>query len=569
MQPVSPIDLVLTFLTPQEIYGFALPADYTDSQLERIPVDGVLRFCAQAIHSLALPGVSRSDIDRHFVGNWFHEPTRTRILNLLQEPNRGLVVPQALMLLARRALEICPDYVPDGIHGDVVGALLVLNQYMGSGLDDGPTVISDSPGPLGRELIANQHFNRTRAATHTLARYQRRWRQIHHDLRNQPGMTSLDDAYLECTGVTLDDLAAVGGYLWAAVATQGRFVVPRDELNALNIPEERVAGVLDLISADLPAMRAELLTGRPEHRTEWTFDPFERYPVIRLAGDLLLTLDARYLIDRIFGWLPILDIKFPPSARTKPSGHRKLATQAMQTLRHVSEVYTSEVLHAIAGDVSSNRRVYDDADLKKVFTAPGQRVADAAIDYPGSWIVIEVTTTQLRREAATAVPGESQTQDIDKLVDELDQIDSTIKALRVGESKLTGTPAPAHRRYLPLLVLPEGFPVNPITLTVIRERAAARGLLQKADVDPIEIVDIEELEMIEALQEDSGPSLLEILRSKQTSSLRNASMRDYIICGLNLHPGAPQRFWPLFLAALEPLRRALPGSSGDGIGDRP
>ncbi|WP_405816065.1 hypothetical protein OG241_15990 [Streptomyces sp. NBC_01390] len=27
-----------------------------------------------------------------------------------------------------------------------------------------------------------------------------------------------------------------------------------------------------------------------------------------------------------------------------------------------------------------------------------QRIADAAIDYPGTWVVIEVTTSQLRRE---------------------------------------------------------------------------------------------------------------------------------------------------------------------------
>ncbi len=116
-----------------------------------------------------------------------------------------------------------------------------------------------------------------------------------------------------------------------------------------------------------------------------------------------------------------------------------MAARAKQTLRHCNELYVSEILHAITCDEGTTRRVYDDADLKAVYTAEGQRIADAAIDYPGAWIVIEVTTTQLRREAATAVPDESQIQDIDKLVEELNQIEATITALRGDEA-----PSPAH-----------------------------------------------------------------------------------------------------------------------------
>lgn len=134
----------------------------------------------------------------------------------------------------------------------------------------------------------------------------------------------------------------------------------------------------------------------------------------------MLILNPRHLLNRAFGWLPILDIKFPPPEHTKPVGHRKLAV-AESTPRHLSEVYVSEVLHRITGDEGTTRRVYDDAELKAAYTAQGQRIADAAIDYPGTWIVIEVTTSRLRCDAATAVPGESQIEDIDKLIEEIDQ----------------------------------------------------------------------------------------------------------------------------------------------------
>ncbi|WP_075025133.1 hypothetical protein [Streptomyces griseus] len=97
-----------------------------------------------------------------------------------------------------------------------------------------------------------------------------------------------------------------------------------------------------------------------------------------------------------------------------------------------------------------------------------------------------------------------------------------------------------------------------MTLTVIRERARSRGLLQAPDTDPLEIADIEELEMIEGIQEDGGPSLLEILQSKNAGTLRNTGLREHIFYGLNLSPSKPARHAELFATALQPLFEALP-----------
>ncbi|MFE2313857.1 hypothetical protein ACFXC8_11805 [Streptomyces sp. NPDC059441] len=565
-QAPAPIDLTAVFLTSEEIFGLHLPADYTRRQLQRLPLEGVLRFCALALNSLAVPGASPRAVDQQFADRLFKEPVRERVLNLLRDETRRLLVPQAFMLLARMAIEASPDTLPEGAsQGDVLGALFGLTQTMGVFPDSGPTVIGDRPGTLGRELIANQHFNYSWSVAGFLARYARRWLQLPAERQGEPGVVDLSQAYRDCTGIPLESLAAVAGYLWM-VTTIGRFVIEPGELAGLNIPVEQVEAVLALISTDLPGMREAVRSERPEQRTEWSFDPFQQWPVLRLPEERLLILDPRRLLDRAFGWLPIWDIKHPPPEHTKPAGHRKLAARAESTLRHLSEVYVSEVLHRITGDEGATRRVYDDAELKAAYTAQGQRVADAAIDYPGTWIVIEVTTTQLRREAATAVPGESQIQDIDKLIDELDQINATITALRRDESALTGSPATADRSYLPLLVLPEGFPVNPVTLTVIRERARARGLLQAPDIDPVEIVDIEELEMIEGIQEESGPSMLDILRGKQSGSMRNAAVREHIFHVMRLSPSRPARQSDLLHAALRPLADALPRPPQDQAG---
>lgn len=550
------LDLVLVYLTFEEIFGQVPPVDFHIRQLRSLQLESVLRFSAELLNALSQPGAVRSEVDAACARAWFKGEARTRVLNMLRDKKRGLVVPQALMLLVRSAVEHCPDELPaDTQPGNLIAALLALTQTMGAGGHTGPAVVSDQPGDLGRELIANQYFNQITSIPNLLGRSVRRWRELPGELAGQHGVVDLASIYEICTGVSLDELTMVGGALWLAV-THGNYVIPAADLDALRLPDERLNAVLSLISADLATLRTEVRAERERQYTEWTFDAFQQRPVIRLADGNLLILDQRHLLNRIFGWLPIMDIRHPPQGRPKPPGHKSMVSQAEDTLRHLSEVYVSEVLHSITGDTSV-RRVYDDAHLKDAFSAHGQQIADAAIDYGDVWVVVEVTTSQLQRKAATAVPGPSQVQDIDKLLDELQQIHATIRALREDETRLTGAAAKHLRRFLPLLLLSEGFPVNPVSLTVIRERARARGLLQDADVLPIEVLDVEELEMIEALQEHAGMSLLSVLQQKQASDLDRMAMRDFIISDLNVTTAQAQRLSQLWPKALQPLEKAL------------
>ncbi|MER7179112.1 hypothetical protein ABT404_06460 [Streptomyces hyaluromycini] len=557
LQPPAPIDVTAVYLTAQEILGAPLAPGTLIEHLQGLLVQDVLRFCAGVLNTARHSGLSTHDVDHYFSDQWFAPLTRRRVLNLLRDATRRLIAPQALMLLARSALEISPDSAPDhGADGPrVVGALLAVMQQLSEQTHHGSNVITDQPGDLGRELIANQHFHQPTSIAGILARYARRWLQLPAERSNEPGTIDLARAYEACTGLPLSDLAVVAAGMWALTSNTG--ILTADQLEKVPLPVDRITAVLDLISIDLPGMRQAVGAERPEGRTEWSFDPLQQWPVIRLPDGELLILERNGLIQRAFGWMPLFDIEFPPLEPGDPKKHKKFARQAKNTLAHFSEIYVSEVLHSITQD-GTVRRVYDDLQLKQAFEAKGQRIADAAIDYPGTWLVIEVTTTRLRRAAVHGVSADVQVEDFDKLIEELDQIDATIAALRRDETALTGVPAPARRRYQPLLVLPEGFPVNPITLTVIRERARARGLLTAPDTDPIEIVDIDELEMVEAIQEESSGSLLDILHRKQSSGLRNAALRDYIILGQRLTPKPPARQRDLLDTALAPLVSRLP-----------
>ncbi|WP_316745963.1 hypothetical protein [Streptomyces sp. MK7] len=153
-------------------------------------------------------------VEAHFAGEWLDEPVRSRVRNLLRDETRRLLVPQALMLLARKAMEVSPDTVPDDLpDGDIVGVLFSLTQVMGRHSDPGPSVITDRPGTLGRELIANQHFHRSCSVPGVLARYARCWLQLPAEHHGEPGIVDLGQTYQDCTGARLEDLAAVASYL--------------------------------------------------------------------------------------------------------------------------------------------------------------------------------------------------------------------------------------------------------------------------------------------------------------------------------------------------------------------
>jgi hypothetical protein len=87
------------------------------------------------------------------------------------------------------AMETSPDRLPDGTReGDVLGAVFGLTQTMGEIPDSASNVVSDRPGVLGRELIANQHFNYNLSVAGFLARYARRWLQLPAEHQGEAGI---------------------------------------------------------------------------------------------------------------------------------------------------------------------------------------------------------------------------------------------------------------------------------------------------------------------------------------------------------------------------------------------
>ena len=169
-----------------------------------------------------------------------------------------------------------------------------------------------------------------------------------------------------------------------------------------------------------------------------------------------------------------------------------------------------------------------------------------------------INTPYRSRASGLLVPATSADhlhQDIDKLVAKLAQIDATIKNLRVREAELTGSPAASGpRRYYPVLVLTEGFPVNPVTLTMLRQRAEEAHLLVGDDTSALEVVDVTELEMLEGAD----------LGAKSSAALARCNLRDFLIRERELRAGSPQQVRRHAQVAFDIAVRAVTPPSSTG-----
>ena len=549
-QGPSPIDLTAVYLIASEVLGFVPSMAWVEETLSRLPLDYVLGFLGQIMVRLQKPGRSFHDADLEAADIWFVPTVATKIKNLLAAGQR-LLFPQGVLVLAKLAVRHCISNTgPVGDEGVLIPALLLtVAEHLSSPAGDE----EERRRQLECEIVANQYFNAPRDPAHLLARFVRRWIQIPREVADVNERVDLEALYADVVGLPLRDVSIVALGLWAA-AEPGHTQFAPSHFDTLGWEPERLEAVWQLLSADRDTLldalnqEADELDGAGE---KWGFSAFERYPLLRLENNSVIVLSPDLLLRRVFGWLPFFDVR----SGLRTSGNRKGAAQFESTFRKLTEFHGLEILNSIAS--TGGQRLYSEQQLMSAYAAKGVKLADSAMDYGDAWVVVEISTHQLTRNTAAGVSYEALGHDLDTIVEKAKQLDSTIAQLRSHEERLTGEPKPLSKRFYPVLVPTEGFPINPITLKKLWERVRNAEMLLGEDVAPLQVVDFVELEIVEAVQEAGGPSLRALLANKPNAGLSNASLRDYIVVERHLQPGRSARVERLWLEPFNDVLRAL------------
>ena len=215
------------------------------------------------------------------------------------------------------------------------------------------------------------------------------------------------------------------------------------------------------------------------------------------------------------------------------------------------------------------RRLYLAADIQKAFGTT-KKNADGTLEYADAFVVIEVSTRPLTRKSVVGGSPDALEEDLDKGIDQkVEQLDETIHRLMEDEKRLTLHAPAARRKYVPVLVVTEGFPVNPMTIAVINARLERKGLLQNPRIGPLHILDLEELYMVEGLTHGGGPSLLELLEEHERASLSRMSFKDWLLMEKRVQPPRSPRINRPFNRAWAPAIRSLTGEDVKEVEDAP
>ena len=416
----------------------------------------------------------------------------------------------------------------------------------------------DPHSALFRQVVASHDFGSARDEATTIAHHHQRWVRLAGAHASEAGAVDLHAAFREATGIDKDDFTAVALAIWAHCEVRASYPMAAAALDSFSISRDVVDRALGLIARTADEFRTLILDTPPAFRTEWSFDVLRRYPLLRLDNGDILVLSKRLLIERVYGWLPIFDL----TAGLKAARRKKDADRAERWLRHLCEIDALAGLSNVAGP----SRFYGEDAIQRAFGTAEQN-ADAAIEYADSWVVFEIGTHQLTRATVVAGSPDALESDLRFGIDEkAAQLDATIRELIADESRLTGHSPLRRRRFVPVLVLTEGFPVNPMTTTAVRERLRDARLFADPRIGPLHIVDQEELDMAEAIAENDGPSLLQLLEAHERSSLADSGFKNWLILerGRGTGPRRPRRLEAVrheaWLPAVERLRRQRKGA---------
>ncbi|MBI2781287.1 MAG: hypothetical protein HYX55_05780 [Chloroflexi bacterium] len=533
----QPIDLIKTYVTYSDLFGYPPYPDYVVEALGGVRRLEFVRACAMVLAAYEKLGASRPEVDRQLADLWFKGTGREIVLGLLSD-HSTLVAPQTPLLLMQFALARSPDELADEAltpHA-LPSLVLAVQEGLGASADDNESNVftGDPKSALFRMVVASHHFGSGEDEATTIAHHQQRWVGLPRAHAAEPGAVDLYAAFREATGLDKDDFTTVALALWAHCEVHNAYPIPASVVESITMPREAIEMTLSLIARTPDEFRQLVLSTKPEDRTEWSFDTLRRFPLMRLENGDLLVLSKALLMQRIYGWLPMFDL----IEGLKTAKRGKDAERAVTWFRRLCELDALEGIASLAGS-----RLFGEDAIQAAF-GTAQSNADAAIEYPDAWVVLEIGTRQLTRATVVATTPEGLEDDLKRGVDEkAKQLDATIRALIADETRLTGEPARPRRRYAAVLVLTEGFPVNPMTNEAIRGRLAAAGLLADPRIGPLHVVDQEELDMAEAIAEDGGPSLLQLLEDHERSNLAKSAFKDWLIVerGRGTGPRRPRR----------------------------
>lgn len=530
--------LVRVYLTYEEVYGRSGEWGDAVELLSAYGLTEILDTISRISSALESTALDEEGGEQAKLCGWLweervdrvHGAVERRRLELTEkgEPAYSLAVFHELQLAntAKLALlEIAPDNpqtatTPDGLSD----ALLIVNDLIAR--QEAPMPLTDDQGSLDnvafeRFLVINSTFHVSDRLMYALARS---WELY---LRDRAHLEDRGYINLPCELERITGLSPTALWSrWFAVfanrkkKTENELPAPLDVPTYFRenyeLPEAEEALFWELIGAPPEALADEYRQRGCGEGVLKPYDnlPLENHPLVLHDGKALCP-SALFLTRKITVGLHHI---FMNGIETKEARD--------DYLTYMGEVfgdYCAELLDRIYGD----RHVRD--SVIRAHIPAGERVCDGLIVYPAQVIAVEFKATLLPLLARVEGHAATLAEVIKRtMISAAEQLDSTITHIRAGSLRDAGVAPEAVRRFLPVVVSLERIPTNPITYDRVVEQLIERDLLQEDDCAAIQFIDVEDLELMEAITAN-GTNLGDLLAERLASgNHRFGSFKDFI-----------------------------------------
>jgi hypothetical protein len=539
----APIDLVATFVTLDDYLKILEPtadaarltAEIVASHDPHVLLKHLAFLARLAERPQEARGLAMSDTDhlRKDLGEAFE----VWMQSVRDEGDEAHLISRQGALAAAREVFRAANFGEGNLETpDLAVAILLVHAVsagMGEIRENAGKFIGQMPAGLTMEMVRNGLFNDRDNASSVIDRTLRVWQ----DLATRPMRTQLRAAPRELLaealgGISFEDFFALGVWLWTHArdwtetvlknpSEVGRPITLPAALPDVAIERDVVDGFLDRVAAEPKWFASEF-----EYSEEaYDFLPFQARPVARL-GDELLVIDETYLLQK-FSTLGLFWAIHDNERDHHGSRYRRAWNHAHGEL---IELLVTERLRATAPptrDRPDYGSFYSEEEMKQAY--PGSRVGDAAVDYGDYFLLFEVTGGHPvigTRVAGDLVKFEDDTRKL--ILDEAEQLHVASQPLLTNQKRLTGYDPPPKRKLVPILVVGGGYPADALSRGYVSEVIAQEGWLKHDAIEPLCILDLPEVEILERLRE-TGKTPGWLLARWKRSGLRDVGFKDFIV----------------------------------------
>lgn len=508
------------YLTHTEIFGREYTHDQLKNALSKLSVEDCLMSISKILTVLENDGYFNRQVQAGLVKELFEPTLTSKILKYVQGyfvffELQLLVLAKYSVLYSKR--EPANDFYGKTLFPVFMRCLLGITDLL---LEDKETI--DEAG-LQSEAIRSLYFNAHENMLHAIGRVEELFIQLPQKFKKHHQYLDLNKLFKKATGFSVQDHLILGFSLWAMLTQQtaksGKFqseywlIGKEKHFMSSAVPADQIENLFTEFSIDVPGLFAELKK-QDKKGFEYNFKGIKHHPLITFDNKRFFPMSFRFLKEKT-----TVDIYWILFDYIKENLGDKELHRYTNFTGILFEKYVNNLLSRVYPDspVLVKRLIPEfEYKVKKVL----YKTTDNIIICPTSLIVLETKISQLK-VYRTGILGELSAfrEDVQKIIVEgLKQIDRTVQHFKDGHlTHVIGVAPDKIKKFYPVIVSYGDFSIFPTLWKIIEEEVAKEPTIDKSLLEDLQVIDIDELETIEALIALTDMTLEELLRNKNNN----------------------------------------------------